>query len=213
MLNATIRHFTEDDIPLRAMLLRDPRFQANLTDFAVSIDDETLSADVRTTIAERQQEKRIFAMCTPRGDVMGFCWITSVDWRSQTCELSFGVFPRFRGGPGALAVQAAHDYLRAELNMRVIVNQVLEHNTMLQSAETLAASRQVRCAYDSYTVGEWRSACYWSLTEEDARAELEARQARHRELVERIRERGRRQGGNPDGTQDRDGSPPVAGGS
>lgn len=118
---------------------------------------------------------------------MGFAWITSIDWRGQCCELSFGVLPRYRGGLGALAVQAAHDYLRAELNMRVIVNQVLEHNTMLQSAEALAASRQVRCEYDSYTVGEWRASCYWTLTEHDVRANTHELEDRRRTIAERIR--------------------------
>ncbi|WP_062216648.1 GNAT family N-acetyltransferase [Streptomyces sp. NBRC 109706] len=189
MTFVTVRHFTEDDIPLRLQLLRESQFQANLSDFAVQAADADLVADVRRTIAERQAERRIFTLCGAGGAVMGFAWITSVDWRNQCCELSFGVLPRFRGGPGAFAVQAAHDHVRSELNMRVVVNQVLEHNTMLQSAAALASSRQVRCAYDSYTVGRWRSACYWTLTDEDVSADRAERLARRREVAERIRAR------------------------
>ncbi|WP_181727323.1 GNAT family N-acetyltransferase [Streptomyces sp. PT12] len=185
----TVRHFADEDIPLRLELLREERFQANLSDFAVAASDDELVADVRRTIAERQDERRIFTLCGPKGQVMGFAWITSIDWRNQTCELSFGVLPRHRGGPGALGVQAAHDYIRAELNMRVIVNQVLEHNTMLQSARTMAESRQVRCDYDSYTVGAWRSACYWSLTDDDVREQRAQKLARRRVLADRIRAR------------------------
>ncbi|UED82960.1 GNAT family N-acetyltransferase [Streptomyces profundus] len=184
-----VRHFVEEDIPFRLELLRESRFQANLSDFAVQAADADLVADVRRTIAERQAERRIFTLCGAGDAVLGFAWITSVDWRAQSCELSFGVLPRYRGGPGALAVRAAHDHVRAELNMRVVINQVLEHNTMLQSAATLAASGQVRSAFDSYTVGEWRSACYWTLTEEDVAADRAERLARRRELAERIRAR------------------------
>ena len=184
----TVRNFTEADIPTRTALLRESHFQANLSDFAVSADDATLAARVRTTM-ESYHDRRIFTMCAPGGDIVGFSWITSVDWRNQTCELSFGVLPRYRGGLGALAVDAAHTYLREELNMRVVINQVLEHNTMLQSAEMLAASKQVRCDFDSYTVGRWRSTCYWTLTEENARAYRDERQRRRRELADRIRAR------------------------
>ncbi|MDT0267361.1 GNAT family N-acetyltransferase [Streptomyces sp. DSM 44915] len=189
MASVTVRHFAAEDIPLRLELLREARFQANLSDFAVQAADADLVADVHRTIAERQAERRIFTLCTAGGRVMGFAWITSVDWRHQSCELSFGMLPRYRGGLGALAVEAAHDYVRAELNMRVVVNQVLEHNTMLQSAASLAANRQVRCAYDSYTVGEWRATCYWTLTEEDVAADRALRADRRRRVAERIRAR------------------------
>jgi RimJ/RimL family protein N-acetyltransferase len=184
----TVRNFTEADIPVRTALLRESHFQANLSDFAVAADDASLEVKVRATM-ESYHDRRIFTMCAPGGDIIGFSWITSIDWRNQTCELSFGVLPRYRGGLGALAVEAAHTYLREELNMRAIVNQVLEHNTMLQSAEMLAASKQVRCDFDSFTVGRWRATCYWSLTEEDAKARLDERQKRRRELADRIRTR------------------------
>lgn len=187
MWRMTVRHFTEADIPIRNELQRDSRFQANLIDVAASTDDRELAGQQRRTINEDQHVKRIFTICGRKDQIVGFAWITSIDWRAQCCELSFGVLPRFRGGLGALAVQAAHDYLRAELNMRVIINQVLEHNTMLQSAEALAAFRQVRCEYDSYTVGEWRASCYWTLTEHDVRATTNDMEDRRRTIAERIR--------------------------
>lgn len=183
----TLRHFTAEDIPIRTSLLRDERFQANLTDFAVVAADDALVVNQNSTIELQHDSKRIFTLCGPRDQVLGFAWITSIDWRSQCCELSFGVLPRFRGAYGAAAVAAAHSYLRSELNMRVVINQVLEHNTMLLSAENLAAARRVRCAYDSYTVGQWRSACYWSETESDAAAQGDQVADRRRAVAERIR--------------------------
>ncbi len=189
MPRMTVRHFTEADIPIRSELLREPHFQANLTDFAVSTDDDGLTANQHRTIHEDHQYKRMFTMCGPKGEIVGFSWITSIDWPSQSCELSFGVLPRFRGGLGAEAVAAAHDYLRAELNMRVIINQVFAHNTMLQSADALANSRQVLASYDTFTVGQWRSACYWTLTEADVQERQRQGQARRQELAERIRAR------------------------
>jgi RimJ/RimL family protein N-acetyltransferase len=189
MPRVTVRHFTEADIPIRSELLRDSRFQANLTDFAVSTDGDGLTANQHHTIHAEHDEKRIFTLCWASGEIVGFAWISTIDWRGQRCELSFAVLPRFRGGPGALAVAAAHDYLRAELNMRVIVNQVLEHNTMLQSAQALAEHRQVRCDYDSYTVGEWRSSCYWTFTEDDVARQRAKDQQRRQEIAERVRAR------------------------
>lgn len=183
----TVRHFTAEDIPLRSELLREARFQANLTDFAMSLDDDSLAANMRATIEDEHDVKRIFTICGPQGQVVGFCWITSIDWRSQCCELSFGVLPRYRSGFGFKAVEAAHEYVRAELNMRVIVNQVLEHNTMLQSAETMAQQTQVRSAHDSYTVGQWRTAHYWTLTEQDVLAARRRNLARRQEIADRVR--------------------------
>lgn len=183
----TLRHFTEDDVPVRTALLRESRFQANLTDFAAVSSDDALVAGQRRTVAEEHGVKRIFTLCGPGGDTVGFAWITSIDWRSQTCELSFGVLPRYRGAFGAAAVGAAHAYVREELNMRVVVNQVLEHNTMLVSAGELTDKRRVRCGYDSYTVGRWRTACYWTETDEDVRRRQEEAARRRREVAERIR--------------------------
>ncbi|PWI44813.1 GNAT family N-acetyltransferase [Streptomyces sp. ICBB 8177] len=183
----TVRHFTEDDVPVRIALLRESRFQANLTDFAVVSSDDDLTAGQLRTIAREHDTKRILTLCAPGGEIVGFAWITSIDWRAQTCELSFGVLPRYRGPFGAKAVIAAHTHIRSELNMRVVINQVLEHNTMLVSAEDLTDRRRVRCAYDSYTVGEWRTACYWTETQEEARRTLDAVQERRREIAERIR--------------------------
>ncbi len=185
----TVRHFTEADIPLRTQLLREARFQANLTDFAVVTGDDALTLNMRRTLEEEQQVKRIFTLCRPQGQTVGFAWITSIDWRSQCCELSFGVLPEFRGGFGAIAVSAVRTHVRTELNMEVIVNQVLEHNAQLVSRESLTAQRSVRCAYDSYTVGEWRTACYWSETEQDEQDNVREQQARRLEVAERIRAR------------------------
>jgi len=182
----TVRHFTESDIPARTELLREAEFQANLTDFAVAAEDAELAASQLRTIREEHRTKRMFTICGPRRQVAGFAWITSIDWRAQCCELSFAVLPRYRGGMGAFAIGAVHDYLRSELNMRVIVNQVLEHNQMMHSARDLAAQRQVRCDLDSYTRGKWRTACYWTYTERDEAAWRADASARRRELADRI---------------------------
>jgi hypothetical protein len=187
-----VRHFTEADIPTRMQLLREGRFQANLTDFAVTTGDDALNLNMRRTIAEEHQVKQIFTLCRAQGQIVGFAWITTVDWRSQCCELSFGVLPEFRGGFGAAAVEAVRAHIRTELNMQVIVNQVLEHNAQLVSHEGLAVRRSARCAYDSYTVGQWRTACYWSETEQEERELVREAQARRLEVAERIRARSRR---------------------
>jgi len=186
-MRVTIRHFTAADVPIRSALLRDADFQANLTDFAILAGDDALASGQLRTIAEEQDVKRIFTACRGEGEVLGFLWITSIDWRSQSCELSFALLPRFRGGFGPPVIDTARAYLHDELNMKVIVDQVLEHNAMMHSPAELARRSQVRCDYDSYTVGEWRTACYWTQTEEEFRARRE-REARGRaERSSRIR--------------------------
>lgn len=189
-MRPVIRHFTEADVPLRTALLRESRFQANLTDFAVSTTADDLYVNQMRTIAAEHEVKRIFTICEARtGEVMGFFWATSIDWRNRSCELSFGILPRFRGGPGATAVKVADQWLRDELNMDVVVSQVLDHNTMLHSAGSLAAAQRVRAEFDSYTVGEWRAACYWSDSNADLLDRRAAEDERRRRVAERIRAR------------------------
>ncbi|WP_353942648.1 GNAT family N-acetyltransferase [Streptomyces sp. HUAS MG91] len=187
MITPTIRHFTEADIPQRTALLREQRFRANLTDFAVVSSDEALVVNQTRTIEGEHRVKRMYAMCHPDGRTLGFAWITSIDWRSRSCELSFGVLPQYRGGYGAAAVAAMHRYIREELNMLTVINQVLVHNTMLVSAEGLAEQAQVRCSHDSFTAGEWRSSCYWTQDAEDYERSVAEHEERRRAIAARIR--------------------------
>jgi hypothetical protein len=187
MRELTVRHFTEDDIPIRSELLREARFQANLTDFAILTGDDALAAGQRRTIAEEHDTKRIFTVCARGDKVVGFLWITSIDWLSQVCELSFAMLPRYRGGYGPPAIDAVLGYLHDELNMEVVVNQVLEHNQMLHSAGDLAARGRVICPYDSYTVGQWRTAYYWTRGRAEFRADLAEVSRKRRERADRIR--------------------------
>ncbi|BBA96683.1 hypothetical protein RVR_2097 [Actinacidiphila reveromycinica] len=182
-----IRHFQEQDVPLRTALLREDSFQANLTDFAVTTGDDALDRGQLRTIAEEQHTKRIFTACRPGGQVIGFLWITDVDWRSQSCELSFAMLPRYRGGFGPPTINAARAYLYDELNMEVVVDQVLEHNTMLHSRDELSELSRMRCPYDSYTVGTWRTARYWTRRRDEFRAWRAGEDRRRTELGARIR--------------------------
>lgn len=167
MRAVTVRHFTEDDVPLRVALLRDGRFQANLNDRAVVTGDDELTAAQLATLRDGQDDERVYTACGRDGQPIGFLWITTIDWRSRTCELSIAMLPRYRlSSYGPVALRVIQEHLHDELGMRVIVNQVLAHNTMLHSATALAANRTVECAHDSWTVGEWRTACYWSQTAE-----------------------------------------------
>lgn len=185
-MKMTIRHFAEDDISLRTELLRDNKFQTNLTDFATLADTEALVAGQRRTIEHEHDIKRIFTMCGGRDQPVGFVWITSIDWRSQTCELSIAVLPRYRGTYGLASMATALRYVHEELNMIAVVNQVLAHNTMLQSAELLDSRHSVTCPYDSFTVGEWRTALFWADTRDEFYADGRAWEARRKARRERI---------------------------
>jgi len=185
----TVRHFTEADVPLRTAVLREQRFGSNLTDWALVADVEEVQAHQRRLLARAQETVRIYCACRGDGEVVGFLWITDVDWRAQTCELSVAMLPRYRVGFGTLAVIAAQHHLYGELNIRVVVHRVLEHNTMLNSRDRLATTSQVRCDHDSYTVGEFRTALMWTQTAEDFHANLDRLPNRRDELGARIRAR------------------------
>lgn len=188
MRDMTIRHFTEADIPVRTELLSDSRYLSNLNDRALLTEDEQLAADQRATMETAQATERIFTICGRAGQVIGFVWITTIDWRSRSCELSIAMLPRYRRSSyGLVALRVAYDYLHGELNMRVVVNQVLKHNTMLHSPRALAANHQVVCPFDSYTVGQWRTACYWSQDERQFRAAVALLDQERLDLARRIR--------------------------
>ncbi|HEY4023726.1 MAG TPA: GNAT family N-acetyltransferase [Pseudonocardiaceae bacterium] len=187
MRELTIRHFTDADIGVRTALLRESSFQANLTDFATLAEDDALVVAQRRTIADEQDSKRIFTVVGGKGQIVGFMWITSIDWRAQVCELSFAVLPDYRSGYGLSANTATLDYLRRELNFEVVINQVLDHNTMFQSGDKLANSSTVVCPYDSYTVGAWRTACYWTQSREEFYASVQRFAARRLARRDRIR--------------------------
>jgi RimJ/RimL family protein N-acetyltransferase len=183
---ASLRHFAEEDLPLRTELLRDNKFQANLTDFATLADTDALMAGQRRTIEDEHDVKRIFTVCGTKGQPVGFVWLTSIDWRSQTCELSIAVLPRYRGTYGLAAIAAALRYVHDELNMEAIVNQVLAHNTMLQSQALLDSRHTVTCPHDSYTVGEWRTALFWADTRAEyhlSKVEFEKRRKARRDRI------------------------------
>jgi RimJ/RimL family protein N-acetyltransferase len=187
MLGMKVRHFTTEDIPLRTELLRESRFQANLTDFATLTEDDALTANQASTIAGQHDVKRIFTVVGKKEQVIAFVWITSIDWIAQSCELSFALLPRYRGGFGPAMSSTALEYLHEELNMEVVINQVLSHNTMLQSADKLAAMSKVVSEFDCYTVGEWRTARYWTQSRDEFRAGAGDARTGRAELSARIR--------------------------
>ena len=180
-------HFAAEDVPIRNALLRDPEFQANITDFASTVDDDELSASPLRTIAEEHDTKRIFTVRRGQGEVIGLWWITSIDWRSQSCELSFALLPRFRRAFGTHLAEAAFRYLYDELNMKVVISQVMEHNVMLHSTERLTRLRRVRSPYDQFTAGHWVTACYWTSTVEDSRDDVRDLARRRAEHAARLR--------------------------
>ncbi len=170
-MSVYLTHFAEDDIEVRSSLQRDHLFQTNIDDAASTSQDDELAARQQRTIDEEHETKRIFTVRRGKGEIIGFCWITSIDWRSQCCEVSLALLPRFRHAMGALLSDAVFRYLYDELNFKVLVNQVMAHNSMLLSEDRIAELHQVRRPYDQFTAGRWNTACYWTVTREQSRME------------------------------------------
>lgn len=177
MLKVRVRHFTEADVPVRTALLLDAAVLANLNGDAATRSVEELHAAQVATIRTGQHDKMILTAETAKGRVLGFLWLTSIDWRSRSCEASIAMLPDARFGMGALAFDAMSDFVFDDLNMLVVVNQVLAHNTMMQSSADVEGRAQVTSPYDCYTSGAFRTSQYWTETAEQYRARHAARRA------------------------------------
>lgn len=185
-MHLTIRHFTGADVPLRTALMRDPDFQANIADIAALAGDDELAKIQLRTIAEEQDTKRIFTVC--RGDeVVGFWWLSAIDWPGRTGELSFALLPRFRHFLGLHLIEEAQGYLHDELNIEVIVDRVLEHNVMLHSRSRLAHLSAVRAEYNQFTTGRWCTILCWTRTAKEFRVQDREIAVRRAERAGRIR--------------------------
>ena len=164
MMKVRVRHLAERDVPARTRLLVDALVLANLNGDAATRSAEEVTAGQLATIATGQHEKMIFTAETEGGRLLGFLWLTSIDWRSRSCEVSIAMLPEARFGMGALAFDAMCDFVFDSLNMVVVVNQVLAHNTMMQSSAEVAARSAVVAEHDCHTSGEFRTSHYWTET-------------------------------------------------
>ena len=181
-----IRLMTEEDIDERVALLTDAKVQRNLLHTGALVPATELRAKHSGWIEAEEPQRLMYRVGTQAGDLIGFTWLTSIDWTSQSCELSIALIPERRGRYGMLTLIHMYEYLYATLNMRVVTNQILSANTMLVRAETRAQRAQVVSPDDSYTTGGFRTSYRWTQTRRDNDAFILCRVERGTRIRERI---------------------------
>ncbi len=163
-----VTHMEKGDIDERISLLFDYHVQKNINHSSVLMSKNEIRESHFNTINDGQEFKRYYVIRTLNQALVGYCWITSIDWIEQTCELSISILPEFRVGYGLLALLEMYDYLYKSLNIRAVINQILEGNKLLRSERSLRNSA-IKSVYDSFTFGKYRSAFIWTQTLEQHR--------------------------------------------
>lgn len=191
-MNATqiklvVRHYEHRDIPVRAALLRDAAFAANLNSWGTRSSACTIHAREEATIDDGQWDKRVLTVTKPDGTVVGFCWLTSLDMVAGHCELSFAVLPQYRSGYGLLVHTVASAYVWNELGMLAVTHQVLDHNQMFIRRSELQRHATLISHRDDHTAGQTRDAFYWSEDKEQFVRALEQEENRLRHLKNQLR--------------------------
>lgn len=158
-----ICHLEENDVNGRMELLYDYHVQKNLNHLSMLYDETQIKEIHLQSIFHQQDSKRHYIIKTHSEKIVGYCWITAIDWLNSSCELSISILPKYRIGYGYLALIEMYEYLYKNLNIKTIINQILEGNELLRS-ETSIIDFALKSEYDSYTSGMYRSSYIWTQT-------------------------------------------------
>ncbi|OIU69817.1 GNAT family N-acetyltransferase [Rossellomorea aquimaris] len=161
-----IEHFEHEHIEDRISLLYDYHIQKNLNHLSMQFDRNKIRELHEDSIENNQDSKRYYVIKTNKNKIVGYCWISSIDWINRTCELSIGILPEYRIGYGLLALVKMYDYLYDQLNMKTVLNQILEGNELLRSKVSLDGLA-IKIKGDSFTAGKVRNAYMWTQTKEE----------------------------------------------
>lgn len=187
-----IRHAQPQDLPHYLELLHDARYLANINPLAAHLPPGQLAAQARRLIENPPPDYLLFTLSLYEAEVIGFVWVTGIDWIAQVGKVGLGLLPHRRSQLGAVALRAAQFYLRTEFNLQVLLSRVREGNDMLMSASWVAERRQVFAPNYFYAGGRYLHASLWTETAEQAAArDAEAdrqREERSRRLQRLVRE-------------------------
>jgi hypothetical protein len=161
-----IEHFEHEHIEDRISLLYDYHIQKNLNHLSMQFDKNKIREIHEDSIENKQNSKRYYVIKTNKNRIVGYCWISSIDWINRTCELSIGILPEYRIGYGLLALVKMYDYLYDQLNMKTVLNQILEGNELLRSKVSLNGLA-IKIKRDSFTAGKVRNAYMWTQTKQE----------------------------------------------
>lgn len=161
-----ITHLEQEDIDGRISLLYDFHVQQNLNHLSMMVDQSEIKEFYSNAVKEQQDNKRYYVIRTKNREIIGYCWITEIDWINRSCELSISILPKYRIGFGFLAMIEMYNYLYFHLHMKSVINQVLEGNTLLLKNTPKSA---IKRRMDSFTFGIYRKSYLWNQTKEQYR--------------------------------------------
>lgn len=184
-----VRLMRAEDIDERADLYLDARVQSNLTHAGSTLTREQVRSAHLGWLQHDWHERLMYRVSTESDQLVGFTWLTDIDWLSRSCELSIMLVPAHRSRLGMLALITMYRYLYDTLNMHVVVNQVLSGNEMLLSEGRRESLTQVVCPDHVYTVGKLRTAYVWGQTRSDHEALMAHGAERAARISARVRER------------------------
>lgn len=157
-----IRLLRREDIAERVAIYSDPRVRNNLAHDGALITRDAMVKAHEEWLDSGFDERLMYRISLSSDEVIGFIWLTELDWTNQTCELSIAILPAFRGRFGLFALIQMYDLVHNTLNMEVVVNQVLSVNEMLIRPEVRASRAQIVSPDDCFTSGALRTNYRWT---------------------------------------------------
>jgi hypothetical protein len=151
-----------EHIAERVAIYSDPRVMSNLAHTGVMTPPDVMTRAHEDWLDEGFDERLMYRVSLPTDELIGFTWLTELDWVNQTCELSIAILPEHRGRWGLFVLLQMYDFLHNSLNMEVVVNQVLSVNEMLLRPEVRAGRAEVVSPDDCFTAGSLRTNYRWT---------------------------------------------------
>ena len=180
-----VRPMRDADVDEWLAMYVDEDVQTNINHQGGVTAPDELRAQVRVWLTGRSG-RLYFRIGTGGGDLVGFAWLTKLDWISQRCGLTVMVAPRHRNRLGLLAHIAMYNHIYDMLNLRVVVHEVLSGNEMMRSEEHYRSRAQAISPDHCFTVGVRRTCYWWAETRADHHAILARTAARGAKVRQRL---------------------------
>lgn len=156
-----IRRMTVGDIPARVDLLQDEHVKENIEDLAAVLPRRQIEAHNFQRMNDEESHHIDLVLENSSGAVLGYSWLSGIDWQSRLCEVSIALLPEYRGGLGHICYLAVKVFVFQSLGIRSILCQVLSSNRMMIGGEQLKKKATMHSKWDAYIAGEWRECYLW----------------------------------------------------
>lgn len=162
-----LRRLARDDIPRRIDAMLDPAVLRNISTMPVLCDRKLLEKFFVDIVEGRNGSRTEFVVENTSGVVVGYSYLLGIDLPARVCEIGLAIEPRFRFGYGFGAMIKTYEYAFGVLNMRSVLNEVYDVNTMMSSGSTTAGRAQVTAVNAHLTDGELGDNYFWTETRTD----------------------------------------------